>query len=478
MILSNPEFRRYAWGILNPVALLLPTVILGLFLFTMSSYQHIELEPFYLFMVAAAVLLVILPVSTVVSTEIKDRTWDFQRMLPLNPVYILLGKWAGASLYGWYVLAVFKVGHIILLTMGAEATKDINWSAFYFSVFVGSLVSLSIGTSYIRSQRDGASASSIVPAVTGTFYAGYFYALYSAVVDAEGPLSMAHALTGTSEGIKWVWINWHPGQFIFALTFAYTAWIFYAAVSVLRSNMRHKTTNSPVLMFLVFNTAVFLGFIPGIIEKSYDWSSPVVDWSGPVVDWSSPVVGLLLTMSASNFAVALGLIFYQPLNIQVYRRVLIAYHTRQWEAVFNAMPSWVFAVGVGLVGLIATCFMAFFFTRPQTFFVSMAVMTIAIFFLRDFAFAHAFVYLRNEVKSSIPFFMCLVSFYIFVLPFLPYEFNPFRFTRLLRSEGLYHVAFVMVGFHVVAFFIALLLVMWRWKSLGVAPPVDKSVSDK
>lgn len=464
MILSNPEFRRYAWGIFNPVALLLPTVILGLFLFTMSSYQHIELEPFYLFMVAAAVLLVILPVSTVVSTEIKDRTWDFQRMSPLNPVYILLGKWAGASLYGWYVLALFKVGHIILLTMGAEATKEINWSAFYFSVFVGSLVSLSIGTSYIRSQRDGGGASSIVPTVTGSFYAGYFYALYSAVMDAEGPLSMAHALTGTSEGIKWAWITWHPGQFIFALTFLYTAWIFYAAVSVLRNNMRHKTTNSPVLMFLVFNAAVFLGFIPGIIEKSYDWSSPVV--------------GLLLTMSASNFAVALGLIFYQPLNIQVYRRVLIAYHTRQLRVVFNAMPSWVFAVAVGLVGLIATCLMAFFFTRPQTFFVSMAVMTIAIFFLRDFALAHAFVYLRHEVRSSIPFFMCLVSFYIFVLPFLPYEFNPFRFTRLLRSEGLYHVAFVMVGVHIVAFFIALLLVMWRWKSLGVAPPVEKSVSDK
>ena len=464
MILSNPEFRRYAWGILNPVALLLPTVILGLFLFTMSSYQHIELEPFYLFMVAAAVLLVILPVSTVVSTEIKDRTWDFQRMSPLNPVYILLGKWAGASLYGWYVLAVFKVGYIILLTMGAEATKDINWSAFYFSVFVGSLVSLSIGTSYIRSQRDGASASSVVPTVIGTFYAGYFYALYSAVIDAEGPLSLAHALTGTSEGIKWAWINWHPGQFIFALTFSYTAWIFYAAVSVLRSNMRHKTTNSPVLMFLVFNAAVFLGFIPGVIEKSYDWSGPVV--------------GLLLIMSASNFAVALGLIMYQPLNIQVYRRVLIAYHTRQWEVVFNAMPSWFFAVAVGLVGLIATCLMAFFYTTTQTFFVSMVVMTIALFFLRDFALVHAFVYLRHEVKSSIPFFMCLASFYIFVLPFLPYEFNPFRFERLLRSESLYHVAFVMFGVHMAAFFFSLLLVLWRWKSLGVAPPVEKSVSDR
>jgi hypothetical protein len=104
----NPEFKRNLWLEISPTRLLLMAGVLGL-IFTITWFAGpADYRSTSLTGVAQGVYGVIVGVwgsfktGRSVSDEIRERTWDFQRLSALSPMAMTLGKLFGATAYVWF----------------------------------------------------------------------------------------------------------------------------------------------------------------------------------------------------------------------------------------------------------------------------------------------------------------------------------------------------------------------------------------
>ena len=116
-MLLNPELRRYCWLELTPHRLIAAPVIAGLILALVGASSNNPQEALATaglvgFAVCALLYGSYLAMSAM-PEEVRERTWDFQRMSALTPGELAVGKVFGAPVVGWYAgawfLAVFLV---------------------------------------------------------------------------------------------------------------------------------------------------------------------------------------------------------------------------------------------------------------------------------------------------------------------------------------------------------------------------------
>jgi hypothetical protein len=119
----SPEFHRQLWLRFSPFRLAAPPLLVGLGTFATANFPK---EMFGLTQVNTAAtmylmlgvygLVVILwgtyAAATAVQDELRDNTWDFQRMSSITPVQLALGKLFGATSFTWYfgLLALVVAG--------------------------------------------------------------------------------------------------------------------------------------------------------------------------------------------------------------------------------------------------------------------------------------------------------------------------------------------------------------------------------
>ena len=100
----NPEFQRNLWLELNPARLFLMPAIIALVLFVAGlggKAEDIARAAQGLYFVIVAVWGSFKAARTV-TDEVRDRTWDGQRMAGLSPASMAFGKLFGATIYCWY----------------------------------------------------------------------------------------------------------------------------------------------------------------------------------------------------------------------------------------------------------------------------------------------------------------------------------------------------------------------------------------
>ena len=115
----NPELRRYAWLELSLHRLVVvPLVIAALatlmLLGATKPAEPLAFTALGLFMLATVVWGSLRTIASV-TEEVRERTWDFQRMAAVPPLQLALGKMLGAPLLYWYIgfwaLLVLLCGH-------------------------------------------------------------------------------------------------------------------------------------------------------------------------------------------------------------------------------------------------------------------------------------------------------------------------------------------------------------------------------
>jgi len=122
----NPEFQRNVWLELGASRAALMPFVIGLVLavasLTNGARSVAETSSFI-----AIVLLVIwgpFKAARTVTDEVRDRTWDAQRMSGLGPLAMTLGKLFGATIYCWYGAAFVLVTLTVARAIGG-ASEDI-----------------------------------------------------------------------------------------------------------------------------------------------------------------------------------------------------------------------------------------------------------------------------------------------------------------------------------------------------------------
>ncbi len=111
----NPEFRRYCWLELTPHRLIAAPLIAGLILVLVGaagSTDALSTAGLIGFAVCALAYGGFLAMGAT-PEEVRERTWDFQRMSALTPSQLAFGKVFGAPVVGWYAGAWFLAAFIL-----------------------------------------------------------------------------------------------------------------------------------------------------------------------------------------------------------------------------------------------------------------------------------------------------------------------------------------------------------------------------
>jgi hypothetical protein len=198
----NAEFKRNLWLEISPSRIALMTGVLALIFALAWLSAGAEDKAGAIAGTAQALFGVIVGLwgsykaGRSVSDEIKERTWDFQRLSALSPMAMTLGKLFGATAYVWY-------GGLICVgayAYGAAQTHDISHAAFTTAGLVATgvfahAVALFVSLGAVRRGRGQGRIDSFVYTIAGIAafqtagaISGRTFDMLRQAVDAENSL--------------------------------------------------------------------------------------------------------------------------------------------------------------------------------------------------------------------------------------------------------------------------------------------------
>ena len=121
--MSNPEFQRYVWLELSrhrliAVPALLAVIVVVVFASASNPANFLAYGALGAFAAVTGVYGSVRAFGSV-TEELRDRTWDFQRMSALSPWSLTLGKVAGAPVFAWYAGA-WTLGVFLLAALSRD----------------------------------------------------------------------------------------------------------------------------------------------------------------------------------------------------------------------------------------------------------------------------------------------------------------------------------------------------------------------
>ncbi|NWG46692.1 MAG: hypothetical protein HXY25_09120 [Alphaproteobacteria bacterium] len=250
----NPELQRNIWLELSPLRLLLMPVALGLiFAAAMSVGGEARLEALGQTARSLHFLIVILwgtwlAARSVVS-EVRERTWDGQRLSALGAYQLVWGKLFGATIYAWYggafILAALAFAE--LSTDGAGAAVTAVAYHLLIGVFahaVAMLASLlAVRRRYAHRRIDVA------------------LFLIAGLIAASVGSSFWTAAEVAPAGATVSWFAFEPGMRAFFLgsLLIFVLWALIGCYRLMRTELQYR--NSPVVFagFLLYLMAYVAG---------------------------------------------------------------------------------------------------------------------------------------------------------------------------------------------------------------------------
>lgn len=322
----NPEFRRNLWLELTPRRIIFMVVILALIFFAAGISG--EYTPgaaarwIYYFIV---VFWGARNAGLSVVSEIRDHTWDFQRLSSIGALQMMWGKLLGSTIYNWFggaicllVIAVqgFATGSpvsVVLDLLYLIAAGLIAQSAS----FLASLIAVR------RRQKHSGLEVFIYQMIGVVAAAGVFWVWEAA--DPAGALLLGRKAT---DFIAWWGATLDARPFLLLSLAAFAAWILTGCYREMRREL--KLHNGPLvwLGFLVFIGLYVAGFDAWLTQDK------------STQQWS--VVALRLALAGTAY----GLLTYLMVFLEPKDRVLYRWYGSQMGsgrigAVFGSLQAWI-----------------------------------------------------------------------------------------------------------------------------------------
>jgi hypothetical protein len=336
----NPEFQRNLWLELTPQRLAIMAGGLALAFFAAALPGGLEYGPS---LIARWLYLIIVVLygsraaSLAVIGEIRDRTWDSQRLSSLGPAAMMWGKLLGATSYAWFggviCLAVIVAGiavHQGPAVAGIEAVYYVALGAIaQASAFLASLIA-------IRRRQSTARLGAFVCQLTGVVAA----VAVSIVWSTADPASIV-VMNRQIDSVVWWAHTFDALPFLLLSLAVFAAWILIACYREMRLELQLKNGPFVWLGFLVFIGVYVAGFDA--------WFPKASQMAG--LDAVSVRLGLAL----STYAIATYImVLLEPKDPVHYRWMLAHLRGGRIGAALNASQAWMmsywaaFAVAVAL----------------------------------------------------------------------------------------------------------------------------------
>lgn len=322
----NPELLRNIWLELTPQRLVIMAGGLAVAFFV-AALGVVADGPF-----AAArwlYLLIVVVFGTraaalAVVGEIRDRTWDSQRLSALEPAAMTFGKLFGSTIYSWsgglLCLAAFAIAASAREGVQAAAIETL----FYFLLGIAAQASAFLASLAAVRRREVFSS-----------FAGLLFQLVGIAVGALGvALWSAFAISGAN-ALHWWGEPVDFQTFLIASLAALASWVLVGCYREMRRELQYQNGPSVWLAFLAFLGAYVAGFGGLVANISF---LPALD------------------LTAQRFALVLGafivssyaMLLLEPKDRARYRRVLGATASGSGSALDSWMLSYAASIAVGL----------------------------------------------------------------------------------------------------------------------------------
>jgi hypothetical protein len=386
----NPEFRRNLWLELSPLRLIgMPLVLGAIFLFAfVVDGKHLDKgvanTALFLFGLLPIIWGTKLAGESVV-TEIRDRTWDGQRMSVIGPWAMTWGKLFGSTVFPWYGAALCLIVYIVSIPLGFdwELTRVVLLIAG--SALAGQTVALFASLLSIRKDRrfsrSQAAAFSMLGIITAVL-------ILSFALQTDGPLD-------------WFGKRYHPIDFALISLALFFCWALAGVHQLMRLELQMKNPPWVWLGFVLFAMAFTAGF-------SFDSTNGMAIGLASRSLFPAYVVGVVLVYAAA---------FAEPKDPMRLRRLIHARNVRAWEAFLRSWPSWVMALPL----LIAVATVLILVPPENAFRASnqfrIALMAAQFFILRDLALLVFFNLSKKRKRADMLAILWLVMLWL-VIPLI------------------------------------------------------------
>jgi hypothetical protein len=395
----NPEFLRNVWLELSPRRLALMTGVLVLVFAAAALSGSGQSGPaviaetlYYLIVVAWGAR----NASLGVVGEIRDRTWDLQRLSALGAGQMTWGKLFGATIYNWYGGAICLA--VILYTRAAhQAAAATVLDAIYFITLgvIGQSAALLASLVAIRRRQAYSRLEVFIYQIVGILAAVWASEIWGAA-DPAGSLLGHKRLIQT---VGWWGQRLDAQVFLLASLAIFAAWTLVACYRQMRLEL--KMRNGPLvwLAFLVFIGIYAAGFDIGTIQDS-----DIGSWSG---------AGLHLMLASATYCIiTYAMVLLEPKDLVQLRWLGGRILSGRIVSAFANLDCWMTSYAATV--LVSSALIWWLWHNPHSDPRAPAVITAALGFLtRDCAIFVLFrtVHSRRNDLSAV---MVLIALYVLI----------------------------------------------------------------
>jgi hypothetical protein len=308
----NPELRRHWWLEMSPHRrIAAPAVLLLVFaLFAAGGDEGDWRERLY--GPAAALTFVILflwgthQAAESVSEEVRERTWDLQRLSALSPWEMTLGKLLGAPMFAWYA------GGMCLATMAFASL------ALPVRVAVGWTVLATVaGAVFVHATALAASLQAVQRETRASRRFGAMLLLLPIfLLMWVGPFVDGREM---AKGASWYGMRFERTAFFALSTVAFAAWAVFGAYRGFCRELQVRTRPWAWPAFALFTAAWASGFAPPDVGYGRAFTG----------------VGLLVSLAATYLA-----LFSDPTTAMQVRRLVAARGRGDRRRCLEELPLW------------------------------------------------------------------------------------------------------------------------------------------
>jgi hypothetical protein len=350
----NPEFLRNVWLEMTPrrmglMAGLLLLAFLAASLNGGAEYGPPAIAPFLYYVIV--VVWGSRNAAMGVVGEIRDRTWDMQRLSSLSAATMTWGKLFGSTIYNWFGGAI-----CLAVAFFGQATHEgvlVAVLQLIFYVFIGVIAqAASLLASLIAINRKEAHSrlEIFLYQVIGLCAAVVVYWVWSAANPED---SLVHPQT-TTDTIPWWGITFAARPFLLISLAIFAAWTLIGCYREMRLEL--KMRNGP-LVWLVF--LAFMGLYVAGFDAWLSQSSDMKLWSA---------VSLRLALAGTTFAALTYLmVLLEPKDRVHYRWMESQIRAGHIVNAFTGIQAWMMSYAALFITVVLLVLTLFGNPMPQAF---------------------------------------------------------------------------------------------------------------
>jgi hypothetical protein len=327
----NPEFRRNLWLEITPFRLISMPVVLGAVIYLAYVTDNNQMATgvssisaglfFFISLVWGTKL-----ASESIMNEIRDHTWDGQRMSVITPWQLIWGKLFGSTVYTWYG-ALICLCFFGLSAAGSDPVNALKTMlVLMFSAVLAHAVSLLASLVAIQKGRKINKSQTAAILILGLVVAGPFFEM----------------ALGRSSTVKWFSENYSEMDFLLGSVLAYALWAVVGVYQMIRLELQMK--NGPWLWFCFVLFMMLYG--AGFFHGSQQVGSYVMAASSPAF--------------LAAYCISLGAIYFMAFaerkDLLSLRAVARLASAGNWQRFLERAPRWLLtlpiAVSAGIAVLI------------------------------------------------------------------------------------------------------------------------------